>query len=175
MPDESTVIEQARRGSAEAVSALYRRYYPLAWQWAYAIAGERARADDVAQDAILRAFAALDRFDPQRPLGPWLRRIVLNVGRDELRRLRRSSLPSSWMADRVVADPSDVDRSEAVVAVRGLAPARRVVVVLHYWLDLPIDAIAAELEIPYGTAASRLSRALADLERALAEAYVHEA
>jgi RNA polymerase sigma-70 factor (ECF subfamily) len=168
--DEAQLIEAARRGSAEATSTLYRRYYPLAWQWAYALAGERSRADDVAQDAILRAFGALDRFDAERPLGPWLRRIVLNVGRDELRRLRRSALGSEWMTDRGGNDFAAVRRSDAVVdAVRALSPARRVVVVLHYWLDLPIDAIAAELDIPYGTAASRLSRALADLERALAE------
>ena len=169
MTDETELIDAAKHGSAEATSRLYRRYYPLAWQWAYGIAGERARADDVAQDAILRAFAALDRFDTQRPLGPWLRRIVLNVARDELRRLRRANLGVEWMADRRV-DPAESGRSDEVVAaVRSLAPARRVVVVLHYWLDLPIDAIAAELDIPYGTAASRLSRGLADLQAALVE------
>ena len=171
--DEAIVIEHARRGSPDAVSSLYRRYYPLAWQWAYALAGERARADDVAQDAILRAFRALDRFDPQRPFGPWLRRIVVNVGRDEFRRLRRAELAGGWMSERVApldgtARPGD----EIVAAVRSLSPQRRVVIVLHYWLDLPIDAIAAELGIPYGTVASRLSRALADLQRLLEESRV---
>ena len=171
--DESSLIEEAKRGSAEATASLYRRYHPLAWQWAYALAGERGRADDVAQDAMLRAFAALDRFDSQRPLGPWLRRIVLNAGRDELRRVRRAQLSVEWMAERRGSDPADRRRSDAVVAaVRALAPARRVVIVLHYWLDLPIDAIAAELGVPYGTVASRLSRALADLERTLVSEHV---
>ncbi len=53
--------------------------------------------------------------------------------------------------------------------MRSLQPARRAVIVLHYWLDLSADEIADRLEIPYGTVASRLSRGLADLRLALEE------
>src|SRR3712207_7967898 len=97
--DDPTLIVRARDGAPDALSALYRRYWPLAWQWAYALTGERARADDLAQDAILRAFGALHSFDEQRPFGPWLKRILLNLGADELRRLRRGPLPDRWMAE----------------------------------------------------------------------------
>ena len=68
--DDAALIAGARQGSAEAVDALYRRYWPIAWQWAYALTGHRQRADDLAQDAVLSAFASLGRFDVERPFRP---------------------------------------------------------------------------------------------------------
>jgi RNA polymerase sigma-70 factor, ECF subfamily len=163
--DEAAVIESARHGSGAAVDALYRRYWPIAWQWAYALTGHRQRADDLAQDAVLSAFASLGRFDAERPFRPWLKRILLNRAVDELRRLRRGELPVDWFDDRLRPSGEEDLRAsdELVAAVRSLPPARRIVIVLHYWLDLPVDEIAALLSVPYGTAASRLSRGLAQL------------
>lgn len=133
--------------------------------------GNRTRADDLAQEAFARAVAALPRFDAERPFRPWLKRILLNAGIDELRRLRSKDLPLDWFEDRRPPDGDEEhrDSDELVAAVRSLPPARRVVIVLHYWLDLSADEIADRLEIPYGTVASRLSRGLADLRAALEE------
>ena len=163
------LIAAARRGSAEAIDALYRRYWPLAWQWSYALTGNRDRADDLAQEAFVAAISSLPRFDVERPFRPWLKRIVLNTGIDELRRLRRRDALSGWFDDRQRPAQEDERREsdELVGAVRSLQPARRVVIVLHYWLDLPVDEVAALLGVPYGTVASRLSRALADLRTSL--------
>jgi RNA polymerase sigma-70 factor (ECF subfamily) len=171
MATDAELIAGARRGSDEAFEALFRRYWPLAWQWAYALTGNRERADDLAQDAFLRAVTALPRFDAERPFRPWLKRILLNAGIDELRRLRSKDLPLDWFEDRRRPEGEDeaFDSNELVAAVRSLQPARRAVIVLHNWLDLSADEIADRLEIPYGTVASRLSRGLADLRMALEE------
>ena len=170
--DDPTLIERARAGAPDAVSALYRRYWPLAWQWAYALTGERARADDLAQDAVLRAFKSLRTFDAERPFGPWLKRILLNLASDDLRRMRRAPVPDGWMADwgAPTTPESAAASDELRDAIRSLAPARRQVLVLHYWVDLSLDDIAALLDVPFGTVASRLSRARADLRGALKEA-----
>jgi RNA polymerase sigma-70 factor (ECF subfamily) len=170
MKDDAELIARARGGSQDALEALFLRYWPLAWQWAYALTGNRSRADDLAQEAFVRAVAALPRFDVERPFRPWLKRILLNAGIDELRRLRRE-LPFDWFDDRrrPEAEEERRDSDELVAAVRALQPARRAVIVLHYWLDLSADEIADRLEIPYGTVASRLSRGLADLRVALEE------
>jgi RNA polymerase sigma-70 factor, ECF subfamily len=167
--DDAKLIERARQGSADALSTLYRRYWPIAWQWAYGITGQRARADDLAQDAVLRAFRSLRTYDVERPFGPWLKRIVLNLASDELRRLRRGEIPDGWMTEwRAAPTPeAGLQSAELLDALRGLAPSRRLVVVLHYWLDLSIDEISALLDVPFGTVASRLSRARADLREAL--------
>ena len=171
MATDAELIASARRGSEDALESLFRRYWPLAWQWAYALTGNRERANDLAQEAFLRAFSALPRFDVERPFRPWLKRILLNAGIDELRRLRSTELPLDWFEDRRRHDDEDVWREsdELVAAVRSLQPARRIVIVLHYWLDLSADEIAAQLGVPYGTVASRLSRGLADLRAALEE------
>jgi RNA polymerase sigma-70 factor (ECF subfamily) len=170
---EADVIAAAQRGSVQALDGLYRCYWPIAWQWAYALTGNRDRADDLAQEAFVGAIRSLPRFDPERPFRPWLKRIVVNTGIDELRRLRRRELPLDWFDDREPADEAAREASDDLVrAVRALAPSRRVVVVLHYWLDLPVDEIAALLNVPYGTAASRLSRALADLRATLEREHV---
>ena len=170
--DDAALVAGARDGAPDAISALYRRYWPLAWGWAYALTGERGRADDLAQDAVLRAFRSLRTFDEQRPFGPWLKRILLNLAGDELRRLRRGELAEGWMGEWR-APSTDVEvPDELRDAVRALPPARRLVLVLHYWLDLPLDEIAALLDVPFGTVASRLSRARADVRRALEEAGV---
>ena len=166
--DDAQLIERATAGSTEAAAELYERYWPLAWQWAYLFTGSRTRADDLAQDAVMRAFSALDRFDPQRPFGPWLKRILVNKALDDARRDRRLRVGDEWMGElRAAPEEAGTASDEVIAAVRALAPARREVIVLHYWLDLAVDEIAAALSLPFGTVASRLSRALADLRVAL--------
>ncbi len=127
-------------------------------------------ADDIAQDAFERAFAALGRFDASRPFAPWLHRIVVNRALDLMRSERR--LVGIDAAGQMVAP----DRREAVAgdrallaAVAGLSPQRRVVVVLRYGLGYPPQEIAAILDLPVGTVHSRLARALEDLRRPVAE------
>ena len=166
------LIGLARRGSAEAAGALFDRYWETAWVAAYAVTADRALADDAAQDAIQQAFGALDRFDVTRPFGPWLKRISVNRAIDHLRRQRRvDPLGDETLHGWTLGESAEEDvRLWAVTdAVAGLGGSKRAVVVLHYWLDLPLDEIAGILGLPVGTVASRLSRALAELRVALGE------
>ena len=166
------LIGLARSGSAEAAGALFDRYWETAWVAAYAVTADRALADDAAQDAIQQAFAALHRFDVTRPFGPWLKRIAVNRAIDHLRRQRRVDLlGDETLHEWTLGESAEEDvRLWAVAdAVAALGSAKRAVVVLHYWLDLPLDEIAGILGLPVGTVASRLSRALAELRVALGE------
>jgi RNA polymerase sigma-70 factor, ECF subfamily len=169
--DDALLLDLARRGSADAVSELYERYWPLAWRWAYLATGNVADAEDVAQDAICRAFRELARHDSNRPFGPWLKRIVVNRAIDTYRRDRRRT---EWFENLRPAVPEeDTGASDAVVAaVHDLPQQGRVVIVLHYWLGYGAEEIAQILGLPYGTVASRLSRALANLRSILEEEHV---
>ena len=60
---EERLIGQARGGSREAAAELFRRHWPGVWKAAYSVVGRRALADDVAQEAFVRGFTSLDRFD----------------------------------------------------------------------------------------------------------------
>ena len=172
---DAAVIGRVRAGSIDAAVELFRRYWPLAWKVAYAVTGDRELADDAAQDAVVRAFASLERFDETRPFAPWLKKIAVNQAFEEPRRAKRRAVAHGrfeelWTAE-VGEEPIDAEAAVAS-AVAGLEPSRRVVVVLHYWLGHTHEEIAALLDVPVGTVASRLSRALAELRANLKEEHV---
>jgi RNA polymerase sigma-70 factor, ECF subfamily len=160
---DGELVGRARQGSSDAAAELFNRHWPGAWRVAYAVTGRRDMAEDVAQDAFERAFAALARFDRRRPFAPWLHRIVVNRSLDLLRSERRLVGPEGL--DRVEGQWRDQGRDDRLLlaAVSVLSPQRRVVIVLRYGLGYSPAAIAQLLELPVGTVHSRLARALDDL------------
>ena len=161
MRSDAKLVELARRGSREAAGELFSRHWRGAWQAAYAVTGRRTMADDVAQDAFERAFAALSRFDDRRPFAPWLHRIVVNRSLDLLRSERR--LVGDAELEKLEWHDVDPTDHELLAAIAGLSLQRRIVVVLRYGLGYSPSTIAALLDIPTGTVNSRLARALEDL------------
>jgi RNA polymerase sigma-70 factor, ECF subfamily len=159
---DAELIGLARDGDREAAGELFTRHWSSAWRAAYAVTGRRAMADDVAQDAFERAFAALSRFDERRPFGPWLHRIVVNRSLDLLRSERRlvgieGELDAPEWLDAASAD------SALLAVIATLSAPRRVVIVLRYGLGYPPAKIAELLGLPVGTVHSRLARALDQL------------
>ncbi len=172
-PDTELVV-LAREGSTQAVEVLFDRYWSHAWRAAYAVTADRGAADDAAQEAIEKAFRSLDRFDETRPFAPWLKRIVVNCAIDHLRRSRRLEVlydEETTFHTWAVGESAEEDLRHWAIAdaVAALGAGKRVVVVLHYWLDLPIEEIAGVLGLPVGTVASRLSRAKTELRAVLEE------
>jgi hypothetical protein len=102
----------------------------------------------VAQEAFVRAMSTLARFDTARPFAPWLTRIAVNAALDELRRERRLG-PEEPTAAEAAPEPAVA----VVRAVARLAPERRLIVALHYWLDYLTPEIAELLDLPLGTVA----------------------
>jgi RNA polymerase sigma-70 factor, ECF subfamily len=160
---DGELVSRARLGSSDAAAELFSRHWPGAWRVAYTVTGRRDMAEDVAQDAFERAFAALARFDRSRAFAPWLHRIVVNRSLDLLRSERRLVGPEAL--DRLESPWRDQtgDDRRLLAAVSGLSPQRRVVIVLRYGLGYSPAAIADLLELPVGTVHSRLARALDDL------------
>jgi RNA polymerase sigma factor (sigma-70 family) len=165
--EETELVRRARRGEVSAYEELVRRYQGIAHRTAYLITGQAAEAEDAAQQAFVKAYRALDRFDPTRPFRPWLLRIVGN----EARNLRRSAGRRWAMELAVAAQPDDVEpspeqetvareRREAVLlAVNGLPETDRRVIAMRYFLDLSEAEMAQALDVAPGTIKSRLARA----------------
>ena len=161
METDADLVLAARRGSREALGAIFDRHWPRVWRAAYATCADREIANDAAQDAFLRAASALRRFDSRRPLEPWLVRIAVNRAIDLVRRERRL-VPAEDAVELFRPDDRLADE-EFAEALRALGPERRAVIALHYWLDYTTPEIAEVLGVPLGTVNSRLARALRDL------------
>ena len=76
--DENAMIAEAQRGSADAIEWIVRHHWPRAHRTAYLIVHDASAAEDIAQESLLAALGALDRFDRARKFAPWLHRIVVN-------------------------------------------------------------------------------------------------
>jgi len=162
MRSDAKLVQLARRGSREAAAELFSRHWRSAWRAAYVLSGRRELADDVAQDAFERAFAALARFDERRPFGPWLHRIVVNRCLDLLRTERRMVAGDVELERIEWHDVASADQ-DLLEAIAELSLQRRVVIVLRYGLGYTPTAIAELIDVPVGTVNSRLARALDDL------------
>ena len=173
------LVVQAKSGVAEAREELARRYREPAYLLGLQLTGNRQDALDVAQDALLRFFAHLDRFQQDRPVRPYLLRIVRNRAMDLWRRRRvrqAESLDAGELPQQIVDDrPGPEENSRRAElrrrvwrALSELAPAKREILVLRDYHDLAYAEIAKVLGIPIGTVMSRLHAA----RRALREVLV---
>jgi RNA polymerase sigma-70 factor (ECF subfamily) len=168
---EHALVRDAARGSEPAMEALFRSNWGPSYRAAFLIVHDHAAAEDIAQEALLAAIRALDRFDRRRPLRPWLHRIVVNRAIDwtRLRTLRAEvadeGIPLAGAEDAPSAPFSD----PVVAALAGLAPEQRAVVVLRHLLEYTPGEIARLLDLPRGTVNSRLRRALDALRATLGE------
>jgi RNA polymerase sigma-70 factor, ECF subfamily len=157
------------RAAAEFVARFQRRVFGLATT----IVVDRAAAEDVAQEAFLKALDGLERFDGRRPFGAWLHRIAVNRAIDELRSGRRAvgleeaPEPSTWPDEPWPA------HTEIVAELGELPLERRLPIVLRHWLGLSVEETAELLGVPVGTVASRVSRGLADLRERLEVVHGH--
>ena len=161
---ERAWVKGARGGSEPDLEALFRLHWPRAYRAAYLVVHDHAAAEDIAQEAFVAAVRALDRFDRQRPFGPWLHRIVVNRAIDWARaRIARRELHGDIEphADPV-AEPAvtTLEARELAAALARLTPEQRAVVALRYLLEYTPGEIAELLDLPRGTVNSRLRRGL---------------
>lgn len=169
---EARLVRAARMGSEEAVAELFSRHWPRAHRTALLVTGDRAAAEDIAQESFLAALRALPGFDVRRPLGPWLQRIVVNRAIDfsRARALRREVGAEAGPEPQAPAATAGLAPDEELVAaLRGVSAEQRAVIVLRYLLDLTPGEISRLLELPRGTVNSRLRRGLDALGAAIEE------
>jgi RNA polymerase sigma-70 factor (ECF subfamily) len=179
-PGESVLVERARRGDQDAYGELVTRYQALAARVAYVITASSAEAEDVTQDAFVKAYYALDRFREGAPFRPWLLRIVANEAKNRKTAAgRRPTVELSAAAERASGEtalsPEDAAvagdlRSGLLAAIGRLREEDRLVLSYRYFLDLSEVEMATVLGVARGTVKSRLSRAMARLREVYADA-----
>lgn len=153
----------------QAIEALVLGYWPLAKRTAYLIVQDSAAADDIAQEAVLAALEALERFDPGRPLGPWVHRIALNRAINHVRSAPRRREVSTAEPLASATSTSDGLSEPILAALRDLDPIDRSIVVGRHLLGFEPQELAVELKMNPATVRTRLHRALELLRTQLEE------
>jgi RNA polymerase sigma-70 factor (ECF subfamily) len=154
----------------QAWEALVQEHQEAVFRLAYLMLGDADDAADAAQETFINAYKALDRYDPSRPIRPWLMRICANLARNRRRSLGRTF----GMLRRALANEPEpmtvhersakrIDAQALWQAVRRLNAHDQEVIYLRYFLDMPELEMAAALNVAQGTVKSRLSRALGRL------------
>jgi RNA polymerase sigma-70 factor, ECF subfamily len=176
--DDRVLVDRARAGDAQAFGTIVRRYERRAIGIARTLGGSHADAEDVAQEAFVRAYRALRQFRGQSTFRTWLFQIVANTARTHRAR-RRSRLEITGEPDdqvtAAVERASSGDRIEDAVIARdevrralASVPAElREAVVLRDIEGLDYREIADLLDVPIGTVESRIFRGRARLRAAL--------
>ena len=163
---EISLIEQAQHGDRNAFGELVRRYYTGVVQVVYRLCGETGMAEDMAQEAFLRAWINLPMFHPQSSLRNWLYRIAVNAALDVLRRKPEETLEDEavqMIPDQAMSPETALIEKERVAmlqqAMQSLPDAARAVLVLREYGGLSYQEIASVLDVPVGTVMSRLNYA----------------
>ena len=181
--DDSELTDRLSRDLDGAFETLVRGHVDRCYTIALRIVGNAADAEEVTQDALVRAYRALATYEPDRirdlRLRGWLATIVANLARN---RLRRRGPPVTALAPLVelgaeprageATDPAMVsarraDQRRIAAAVLALPERYRVPVVLRHVDDLSYDEVAEALDRPVGTVKAQVHRGLALLRHAL--------
>ena len=156
-PDDAALVRAIQRDGAEsAMSVLYDRHTPRAYQTACRIlGGDVQRAEDAMQEAWMRALARLDSWRESQAFGAWLRGIAAHVAIDLLRRERLLDFAPDIDAS-IEAVAEHIDLEDAIAA---LAPGYRAVLVLHDVEGFTHEEIGERLGITAGTSKGQLFKA----------------
>ena len=165
------LVERAGRGDHDAFAVLVRGSIGRLEAMAWLVLRDHDLARDALQDAFIRAWRDLPGLrDPDR-FDAWLHRLAMNACLDLARRRRRRPIEVELtpIAPAVTADASAhvAQRDELERGFVQLSADHRAVLVLHYYVGMPMPALASTLGIPLGTAQSRLGRALIALRIAI--------
>jgi RNA polymerase sigma-70 factor, ECF subfamily len=168
---EGELVASARAGSPAAFTVLIEMYQRAIYNLCYRMLGDPGEAEDAAQEAFLRAYSQLHRYDPARPFKTWLFAIASHHCIDRLRRRR-----VTWLGiddEPLLVHPALLEprpgpeqtavRREEEAAVQGalavLAPRDRSAIVMRYWYDMSYEEIARVTGSTASAVKSRLHRA----------------
>ena len=167
---QAELVRRAQRGDEEAFAALVPPAVDRLMAVAYRILRDPDLAEDVTQQALLIAWRKLPTLREPERFDAWTYRLVVNACYAEAGRLRIRLTPLRLVNDDaavVDSTPQTVERDRLERGFRKLSVAHRTIVVLHLHVGLPFEEIATTLDIPIGTARSRLHYALRALRTAI--------
>jgi RNA polymerase sigma-70 factor (ECF subfamily) len=129
------------------------------------VTGDLAEAEDLLQEAFVRAAGRWPRLVSYQAPEAWVRRVALNLAADSARRLRRRAAAVLRLASAPPALEGPADLVDLAAALRRLSVGQRQAIVLHHLVGLSVAEVAWELGVPVGTVKTRLARGRRALAR----------
>ena len=182
--DDAELVAAAKDGDDAAIEALVKKYLPPALRLATRLAGDAALAEDIAQEAFVKAWRNLGKYDVAKPFAPWMLAITRNAALDALR--KRRAVPFSALSPEGGEDDLDfagtlaseeplpeevfarAESDRTVAAALARLPERdRAVLTLRYEDGLSFEDIASVMKAPMNTVKSWHRRAQARLRALL--------
>jgi RNA polymerase sigma-70 factor, ECF subfamily len=165
--DERECITRLKGGDISGLETLVKRHQSEALKVAYLVTHDYAMAEDIVQNAFVRAYERIEQFDESRPFGPWFLRSVVNDAAKAVSRHAHLSLDvvahasnSSGFADPELSVQETFEqaetREEVWAALRKLSPIQRAAIVMYYYLDLSESEMSTAMNRPTGTVRRRL-------------------
>ncbi|MCI0708411.1 MAG: sigma-70 family RNA polymerase sigma factor [Ignavibacteriae bacterium] len=186
--DDLQLVRSFQAGDEKAFETLVRRYQRQVANIIYLTMGDRADIEDLAQEAFLRVYKSLGRFEFDSSFYSWLYRIVVNLCIDEIRRrkIRRALSLDFFTEDRLEKETKSIEpktgledvlgkekKDTVLMALEKLSQEHKTVLVLREYNDMSYDEIAKVLGITPQAVKSRIFRARTELREFLKE-YFHE-
>ncbi len=160
--EDEADVERVLAGELGAFEQIVRRWQGPLVNLAFRFCHDRSRAEDMAQEAFLRAWRALGQWRKDAPFSTWLFAVATNLYRSEIRRIPANTLSLEDIAEpraSATTGVEDEDRDRAVHrAVLGLPPKYRESLILFYFHGQDVPSAARSLGVPEGTLKARLSR-----------------
>ncbi|EPD67534.1 sigma-E family RNA polymerase sigma-70 factor [Streptomyces sp. HGB0020] len=165
MHEEAT--DSGRGMTEDEFDAFYAAAFPRLTGQLYAFTGDHGEAQDVVQEAFVRAWDRRERFLADSAPEAWIRTVAMRLAVSRWRRAKR------WLELVRRTPPPETDPGPGpeytalVAALRDLPEAQRMAIVLHHLCDLSVEQVASETGAPVGTVKARLSRGRTELAKRL--------
>lgn len=175
---EKEWLQQALHGDANAFGQLVEVYNQPVYNLCFRMLGDPYEAEDAAQEAFLRAYKFLKRYDITRSFSTWLLSIAAHYCIDLIRKRRIWFIPIDTLDYREIRDPSpnpesslsiSEDQQQIQSLLESLSPTDRAAVVMRYWYDFSYDEISNTLNLSLSAVKSRLHRARRTLAQSWSE------
>lgn len=166
---DAELVELVLKGNQEIFSVLVERYKDAVQNLAYRMLGNATEAEDITQEAFVRAYTQLATYKPVHKFSTWLLSIASHLAIDQLRRRRFLALPLEdvpfleWIVDMGISPEQSALQGEQQDEIQSylqrLPSKYRAVIVLRYWYDFSYDEIATALNLTPPLVKARLHRA----------------